>query len=79
MKRLASLFVLAALICALALPAAADVAYMPRDNFIEKHWDECSYVNRWFWTNGEAYMGFTVMTETYTSFHPSAGASSPIC
>ena len=54
MKRLASLFVLAALICALALPAAADVAYMPRDNFIEKHWDECSYVNRWFWTNGEA-------------------------
>ena len=54
MKRLASLLVLAALICALALPAAADVAYMPRDNFIEKHWDECSYVNRWFWTNGEA-------------------------
>lgn len=52
MKRIFTFLLLAAALCALALPAAADIAYLPRDNFIEKHWDECSYMNRWFWTNG---------------------------
>jgi hypothetical protein len=57
MKRISSLLLALALMCALALPAAADVAYLPRDNFIEKHWDECSYMNRWFYTNGaEGYV-----------------------
>ena len=54
MKRFASLLLLLALLGALALPAAADVAYMPRDSFIEKHWQDCSYENRHYWTNGEA-------------------------
>ena len=54
MKRLSSLLLALALLCALALPAAADVAYMPRDNFIEKHWQDCRYENRWYWTNGAA-------------------------
>ena len=56
-KRLFSLLLLCALLSALAAPALADVAYLPRDNFIEKHWDECSYENRWYWTNGaEGYV-----------------------
>lgn len=58
MKRLFSfLLVLAALTGVLALPAAADVAYLPRDDFIEKHWQDCRYENRWYWTNGpEGYV-----------------------
>jgi len=57
MKRLFSLLLPAALLCALALPAAADVAYLPRDNFIETHWADCSYENRWYYTNGtEGYV-----------------------
>ena len=53
-KRLFSLLLLAALLCALAVPAAADVAYMPRDNFVEKHFQECRRESRWYWTNGAA-------------------------
>ena len=57
MKRLFSLLLLIALLCAPVLPAAADVAYMPRDNFLEKHWDDCRYESRWYWTNGaEGYV-----------------------
>ena len=57
MKRLFSVLMLAALLCALALPAAADVAYMPRDNFLEKHWEDCRHENRQYWTNGaEGYV-----------------------
>ena len=57
MKRVLSLCILAALALALALPAAADVAYLPRDNFLEKHAKDCSYENRWHYTNGaEGYV-----------------------
>ena len=57
MKRLLTVLLFAAMLLALALPAAADVAYLPRDNFIEKHWDECRYENRWYYTNGpEGYV-----------------------
>ena len=57
MKRLFSLLLLIALLCAPVLPAAADVAYMPRDNFLEKHWDDCRYESRWYYANGaEGYV-----------------------
>ncbi len=57
MKRFVFLTMLAALLFALALPAAADVAYMPRDDFLMKHMDECSYENRWYYANGsEGYV-----------------------
>ena len=52
MKRFISLLLLAVLAFALAAPAAADVAYLPRDNFIEKHWADCKYENRWYYANG---------------------------
>ena len=51
MKRCLFVILCAALL--LALPAAADVAYMPEDSFLEKHREDCSYVGRWYWTNGE--------------------------
>lgn len=53
MKRFVFLIALAALLAALAMPAAADVAYMPRDDFLMKHMEECRYENRWYYTNGE--------------------------
>ena len=57
MKRLFSLLLLCALLCAPVLPAAADVAYMPRDNFLEKHWGDCRYESRWYYANGtEGYV-----------------------
>ena len=71
MKRTFTFLLLAAALCALALPAAADVAYMPRDNFIEKHWDDCSYLSRWFWTNGEA--GYVLAHKT-----PDSKAATPL-
>ena len=52
MKRTLTLSIFLALLFALALPAAADVAYMPQDDFYEKHWQDCQYVNRWFYANG---------------------------
>ncbi len=71
MKRWFSLLLLISLLCVLALPAAADVAYMPRDNFIEKHWDDCSYLSRWFWTDGEA--GYVLAHKT-----PDSKAATPL-
>ena len=57
MKRLIMILLSAALLLTLALPLAADVAYMPRDSFIEKHWADCSYENRSYYTNGaEGYV-----------------------
>ena len=57
MKRLFTLLLAVALLGALFVPALADVAYMPRDNFYEKHYKECSYLSRWYWTNGpEGYV-----------------------
>ena len=71
MKRWFSLLLLIALLCVLALPAAADVAYMPRDNFLEKHWEDCRYENRWYWTNGEA--GYVLAHKT-----PDSKAATPL-
>ena len=57
MKRFFTLLLACLLLGALAAPALADVAYMPRDNFYEKHYQECSYLSRWYWTNGpEGYV-----------------------
>ena len=57
MKRFSAVVLLCALLRALAAPALADVAYLPRDDFVEKHWAECSYENRWYYTNGaEGYV-----------------------
>ena len=57
MKRFFTLLLACLLLAALAAPALADVAYMPRDNFYEKHYKECSYLSRWYWTNGpEGYV-----------------------
>ena len=71
MKRLFTALLLCALLCALAAPALADVAYTPRDDFIEKHWNECSYENRWYWTNG---------AEGYVLAHPTpdSAAATPL-
>ena len=52
MKRLFSLLLLCALLSALAAPALADVAYIPTNDFLEKHQQDCVYENRWYWTNG---------------------------
>ena len=57
MKRLFTLLLACLLLCALAVPALADVAYMPRDRFLEKHWEDCRYENRWYYANGpEGYV-----------------------
>jgi hypothetical protein len=57
MKRLFTLLLACLLLCALAVPALADVAYLPRDSFLEKHWDDCRYENRWYYANGpEGYV-----------------------
>lgn len=34
------------------VPALADVAYEPNDNFYEKHRNDCDYENRAYYTNG---------------------------
>lgn len=45
------------LVLALAVPALADVAYGPNDDFYEKHRDDCDYENRSYYTNGtEGYV-----------------------
>ena len=71
MKRLFTVLLLCVLLLALAAPALADVAYTPRDDFMEKHWSECSYENRWYWTNG---------AEGYVLAHvrPGSTASTPL-
>ena len=57
MKRFCALLALLIFCCLLAAPAAADVAYMPRDSFLEKHWEDCRYENRWYYANGaEGYV-----------------------
>ena len=53
MKRIAVLLLAAALVLALALPAFADVIFEPEDDFYKKHRDECSYVNRNYYADGE--------------------------
>lgn len=45
------------LVLALAAPAQADVLYEPNDDFYEKHYRDCDYENRVYYTNGaEGYV-----------------------
>ena len=53
MKRFFSALLAMMLFCALAAPALADVAYLPNDNFYERHRQDCRYENRNYYTNGE--------------------------
>jgi len=52
MKRFLTLLLALLLLSALAVPALADVAYMPRNDFLEKHQSDCSYENRSYYANG---------------------------
>ena len=57
MKRLFSILILAALVCALAVPAAADTVSPPNNRFYQRHSKDCMPVNRAFYTNGpEGYV-----------------------
>lgn len=40
------------LVLTLAVPALADVLYEPNDDFYEKHYRDCDYENRVYYTNG---------------------------
>lgn len=52
MKRL-FVFLLALLtLPALAVPAYADVIWEPNNSFYQKHWNECTYVDRSYYANG---------------------------
>ena len=53
MKRIAVLLLVLAFGLALALPALADVIFEPEDDFYKKHREECSYVNRNYYVDGE--------------------------
>ena len=52
MNQLFALLLALALLCALTVPALADAAYLPENQFLERHRDECSYESRSYWTNG---------------------------
>jgi len=52
MKRRSSVLFLTVLLSAVAVAARADMAYMPRDSFIESHWEDCRYENRVYYTDG---------------------------
>ena len=57
MKRFCSALLALLLLCALAAPALADVAYEPDDRFYEHHRGECKYEHRSYYTNGaEGYV-----------------------
>ncbi|MEA4894536.1 MAG: hypothetical protein VB064_04665 [Oscillospiraceae bacterium] len=43
----------ALLVCTLAGHALADVIWEPNDDFYRTHFDECEYVNRVYYSNGE--------------------------
>ena len=62
MKRLFTLLLALALLCALTVPALADAAYLPENNFLTRHMDECSYVSRSYWTNGPS--GYVLARKT---------------
>lgn len=55
----------------LAMPALADIAYEPRDDFYQKHRKDCDYENRVYYTNG---------AEGYVTVHssPTGGAKTAI-
>ena len=52
MKRILSALLLLLLVCALAAPVLADVAYEPDDAFFRRHSIDCHYENRGYYTNG---------------------------
>ena len=54
MKRLSTLALTLLLVCALAAPAFADIAYEPNDRFFQSHYSGCDYENRNFYANGAA-------------------------
>lgn len=64
MKKMLTFLLSLMLLLSLCPAALADIAYEPSDNFYEKHMDECSYENRWYYTNGgEGYVvGFSFPT-----------------
>lgn len=64
MKRFFSTVLAMLLLAALAVPALADVAYMPPDNFLEKHMEDCNHENRTWYTNGEE--GYVLVYSTPT-------------
>lgn len=45
-RKILTLFLAALAILSLAVPASADMIWEPRDDFYEKHWEECDYVGR---------------------------------
>ena len=50
MKRILPL--LLALCALMTAPVYADLIYVPESDFMEDHYDECTYVNRLYWVNG---------------------------
>ena len=52
MKRLFTFALALLLICALAAPAFADIAYEPDDRFFKSHHSGCDYENRNYYANG---------------------------
>ena len=52
MKRLFTALLALMLLCALAVPALADVAYEPDDRFYKHHAGDCKYEHRSYFTNG---------------------------
>ena len=52
MKRFFTLALTLLLICALAAPAFADIAYEPNDSFFKSHYSACDYENRNYYANG---------------------------
>ncbi len=53
MKRIAVLLLVLVFGLVLALPALADVIFEPEDDYFKKHREECSYVNRNYYSDGE--------------------------
>lgn len=59
MKRLFSML---AALWVLAIPAMADVIWTPDDDFFNTHYEECEYLGRSYYANGQA--GFVMVFET---------------
>lgn len=53
MKRLLTGCCALALLLALCATARADVLWEPRNDFYEKHYDQCEYIGRQFYANGD--------------------------
>ena len=52
MKRWITVLMLALLLCALAMPAAADTIAAPDNSFFRRHQKECAFVNKTYYANG---------------------------